>query len=121
MFFVHMRYSYPNFFMTSRWMVFKNQNFAYYKVESLMHRMVGERLQMSFLDQREKKEEEKVNLSQLLEGKTKKASVRLFYEILVLKSTGLVDVQQEEAFSDIVVVKGPKWEEMGFCLGRHVK
>ncbi|KAH1065097.1 hypothetical protein J1N35_030084 [Gossypium stocksii] len=84
-------------------------------------RMVAERLQMSFLDQREKKEEEKVNLSQLLEGKTKKASVRLFYEILVLKSTGLVDVQQEEAFSDIVVVKGPKWEEMGFCLGRHVK
>ncbi|TYI83059.1 hypothetical protein E1A91_D05G264900v1 [Gossypium mustelinum] len=84
-------------------------------------RMVAERLQMSFLDQREKKEEEKVNLSQLLEGKTKKASVRLFYEILVLKSTGLVDVQQEEAFSDIVVVKGPKWEGMGFCLGRHVK
>ncbi|TYI28804.1 hypothetical protein ES332_A05G270000v1 [Gossypium tomentosum] len=84
-------------------------------------RMVAERLQMSFLDQREKKEEEKVNLSQLLEGKTKKASVRLFYEILVLKSTGLVDVQQEEAFSDIVVVKGPKWEEMVFCLGRHVK
>ncbi|XP_040968018.1 sister chromatid cohesion 1 protein 2 isoform X3 [Gossypium hirsutum] len=83
-------------------------------------RMVAERLQMSFLDQREKKEE-KVNLSQLLEGKTKKASVRLFYEILVLKSTGLVDVQQEEAFSDIVVVKGPKWEEMVFCLGRHVK
>lgn len=39
----------------------------------------------------------------------------------VLKSTGLVDVQQEEAFSDIVVVKGPKWEGMGFCLGRHVK
>lgn len=38
----------------------------------------------------------------------------------VLKSTGLVDVQQEEAFSDIVVVKGPKWDEW-VCLGRHVK
>lgn len=53
---------------------------------------------MSFLDQREKKEE-KVNLSQLLEGKTKKASVRHFYEILVRCS-----VQQRKSNSLAMVI-----------------
>ncbi|KAL4278299.1 hypothetical protein GQ457_03G031700 [Hibiscus cannabinus] len=75
-------------------------------------RMVAKRLQRNFLDQKKKGEEEKVNLSQLLEGRTKKASAKVFYEILVLKSRGLVDVQQEDGFGDILVLKSPKWDEI---------
>ncbi|XP_039056193.1 sister chromatid cohesion 1 protein 2 isoform X2 [Hibiscus syriacus] len=74
-------------------------------------RMVAKRLQRSFQDQKNKGEEEKVNLSQLLEGRTKKASVKVFYEILVLKTKGLVDVQQEDGFGDIIVLKSSKWDE----------
>ncbi|KAK8642944.1 hypothetical protein V6N13_012268 [Hibiscus sabdariffa] len=72
-------------------------------------RTVVKRLQRSFLDQKRRGEEEKVNLSQLLEGRTKKASAKVFYEILVLKSRGLVDVQQD-GFGDILVLKSPKWD-----------
>ncbi|KAK8552375.1 hypothetical protein V6N13_120777 [Hibiscus sabdariffa] len=73
-------------------------------------RTVAKRLQRSFLDQKRKGEEEKVNLSQLLEGRTKKASAKVFYEILVLKSRGLVDVQQDDGFTDILVLKSLKWD-----------
>ncbi|GMI90766.1 hypothetical protein HRI_002745900 [Hibiscus trionum] len=73
-------------------------------------RMVAKRLQRSFLYQKKNGEEEKVNLSQLLEGRTKKASAKVFYEILVLRSRGLVDVQQEDGCGDIVVLKSPKWD-----------
>ncbi|XP_040988628.1 sister chromatid cohesion 1 protein 3-like isoform X1 [Juglans microcarpa x Juglans regia] len=40
-------------------------------------------------------------LNKTLEGRTRKLCARMFYETLVLKSYGLVDVQQEEPFSDI--------------------
>ncbi|GMI83006.1 hypothetical protein HRI_001969900 [Hibiscus trionum] len=75
-------------------------------------RMVAKKLQKSFLDQMKKGEEEKVNLSQLLKGRTKKASAKVFYEILVLKTRGLVDVQQDDGFGDILVLKSPKWDEI---------
>ncbi|XVF39019.1 hypothetical protein PTKIN_Ptkin01aG0002100 [Pterospermum kingtungense] len=72
-------------------------------------RMVAKNLQR-FLDQRKRGEKEKVKLSQLLKGKTKEASARLFYEMLVLKSKGVVDVKQDTAFGDILVLKGPEWD-----------
>ncbi|XP_022767980.1 sister chromatid cohesion 1 protein 2-like isoform X3 [Durio zibethinus] len=71
---------------------------------SMRTRMVAKQLQKSFLDQRKRGEKEKVKLSQLLERTTKKASARLFYEILVLKTKGLVDVKQDTAFGDILVL-----------------
>ncbi|KAG2680097.1 hypothetical protein I3760_11G082500 [Carya illinoinensis] len=40
-------------------------------------------------------------LNKTLEGRTRKLCARMFFETLVLKSYGLVDVQQEEPFSDI--------------------
>ncbi|KAI4333173.1 hypothetical protein L6164_018011 [Bauhinia variegata] len=42
-----------------------------------------------------------LSLNKILEGKTRKVSARMFYETLVLKSYGLVDVQQEEPYDDI--------------------
>ncbi|KAK4759959.1 hypothetical protein SAY87_023090 [Trapa incisa] len=44
---------------------------------------------------------EYLNLNKLLEGKTRRLCARMFYETLVLKSYGLVDGLQEEAYGDI--------------------
>ncbi|KAJ1434385.1 Winged helix DNA-binding domain superfamily [Sesbania bispinosa] len=42
-----------------------------------------------------------LNLNKILEGKTRKLSARMFFEVLVLKTHGLVDVQQEEPYGDV--------------------
>ncbi|KAM3686246.1 hypothetical protein ACJW31_11G183600 [Castanea mollissima] len=42
-----------------------------------------------------------LSLNKILEGKTRKLCARMFFETLVLKSYGLVDVQQEEPYGDI--------------------
>ncbi|KAK2661519.1 hypothetical protein Ddye_000093 [Dipteronia dyeriana] len=73
-------------------------------------RMVVRYLHRRFQNQK-KRENEALNLMQLLEGKTKKESARLFYEILVLKSKGYVDVKQEDANGDMLVLKVPKWDQ----------
>ncbi|KAK6246467.1 hypothetical protein QUC31_001232 [Theobroma cacao] len=78
---------------------------------SMRTRMVAKYLQRSFLGQRKRGEEETLKLSQILEGRTKKESVRLFYEILVLKTKGLVDVKQDTAFDDILVQQSPQWDQ----------
>ncbi|CAL0326279.1 unnamed protein product [Lupinus luteus] len=44
---------------------------------------------------------EDLNLNKILEGKTRKLSARMFFEILVLKNHGLIDIQQEEPYGDI--------------------
>ncbi|KAK0591097.1 hypothetical protein LWI29_035601 [Acer saccharum] len=74
-------------------------------------RMVVRYLHKRFQNQKKRGENEAVNLMQLLEGKTKKESARLFYEILVLKSKGYVDVKHEDANGDMVVLKVPKWDQ----------
>ncbi|XVF29866.1 hypothetical protein REPUB_Repub16aG0007400 [Reevesia pubescens] len=77
---------------------------------SMRSRMVAKQLQKSFLGKRKRMEKEEVKLLELLEGRTKKASARLFYEILVLKTKGVVDVKQDTAFGDILVLKVPQWD-----------
>ncbi|CAJ2669589.1 unnamed protein product [Trifolium pratense] len=57
------------------------------------------------------KEAGSVNLSKVSEGRTRKESARLFYEILVLKTTNYVDVQQKDAYGDIEVRKLPKFDQ----------
>ncbi|KAJ7949117.1 Sister chromatid cohesion 1 protein 3 [Quillaja saponaria] len=42
-----------------------------------------------------------LSLKKILEGKTRKLCARMFFETLVLKSYGLIDVEQEEPYSDI--------------------
>ncbi|XP_050220290.1 sister chromatid cohesion 1 protein 3 [Mercurialis annua] len=44
-----------------------------------------------------------LSLNKILEGKTRKVCARMFSETLVLKSYGLIDVQQEEPYSDITL------------------
>ncbi|KAK8506491.1 hypothetical protein V6N12_034219 [Hibiscus sabdariffa] len=48
-----------------------------------------------------------LSLNKILEGKTRKICARMFYETLELKSYGMVDVQQEEAYGDITLKLTP--------------
>ncbi|XP_050381159.1 sister chromatid cohesion 1 protein 2-like [Argentina anserina] len=56
--------------------------------------------------------EEEVNLLEVAERRTKKECARLFYETLVLKTRGFVDVKQADPYGDILIRKLPKWEQM---------
>ncbi|OIW11741.1 hypothetical protein TanjilG_10943 [Lupinus angustifolius] len=44
---------------------------------------------------------EDLSLNKILERKTRKLSARMFFEVLVLKNHGLIDVQQDEPYGDI--------------------
>ncbi|KFK32213.1 hypothetical protein AALP_AA6G212200 [Arabis alpina] len=44
-----------------------------------------------------------LSLSKILAGKTRKLAARMFYETLVLKSRGLIDMQQDKPYSDITL------------------
>ncbi|XP_065871341.1 sister chromatid cohesion 1 protein 3 isoform X2 [Euphorbia lathyris] len=44
---------------------------------------------------------EDLSLNKILEGKTRKSCARMFFETLVLKTYGLIDVRQEQAYGDI--------------------
>ncbi|WZZ17940.1 hypothetical protein YC2023_111029 [Brassica napus] len=44
-----------------------------------------------------------LSLGNILEGKTRKLAARMFFETLVLKSRGLIDMQQEQPYSDITL------------------
>ncbi|XP_027185979.1 sister chromatid cohesion 1 protein 2 isoform X2 [Cicer arietinum] len=74
-------------------------------------RKVASYLQKSFQDQGKQKGEDIVNFSQVSEGRTRKESARLFYEVLVLKTTNYVDVQQNNAYGDIAVRKLKKFDQ----------
>ncbi|KAF5195238.1 Sister chromatid cohesion 1 protein [Thalictrum thalictroides] len=71
-------------------------------------RKVAGFLRKSFLDRKECGNTEPLNLNPVLNNKTKKESARLFYEILVLKSRGLVDVKQDTPYDDICLLSTPK-------------
>lgn len=49
----------------------------------------------------------KFSLSEILEGRTSKQAARMFFETLALKSYDYIDVEQEEAYSDISVSLRP--------------
>ncbi|CDY11717.1 BnaC06g13250D [Brassica napus] len=66
-------------------------------------RNVAKFLEKTFLEQREKGEEEKASLLQLCRGRTQKESARLFYETLVLKTKGYLEVKQDHPYSDILL------------------
>ncbi|XP_068643147.1 sister chromatid cohesion 1 protein 3 [Aristolochia californica] len=48
-----------------------------------------------------------ISLNNILDGKTRKQCARMFFETLVLKSCGLIDVKQAEAYSDITLLIQP--------------
>ncbi|GAV64303.1 Rad21_Rec8 domain-containing protein/Rad21_Rec8_N domain-containing protein, partial [Cephalotus follicularis] len=55
---------------------------------------------------------EVVDLLQLVEGRSKKESAALFYEVLVLKTKGFVDVKQDDPYGEILVWKLPLWDHI---------
>ncbi|CAN4079122.1 unnamed protein product [Withania somnifera] len=79
---------------------------------SLRTRKVVKFLLDNFLSRKGKEEVEVVNLSWLLKGKTKRDSARVFYEILVLKSGGWIDVRQDDAYSDILLQELPRLNQI---------
>ncbi|TKY49548.1 Sister chromatid cohesion 1 protein 3 [Spatholobus suberectus] len=46
-------------------------------------------------------------LNKILKGKTRHVAARMFFEVLVLKTNGLVDVQQEQPYGDISLKLAP--------------
>ncbi|XP_018444973.2 sister chromatid cohesion 1 protein 2-like isoform X2 [Raphanus sativus] len=66
-------------------------------------RNVAKFLEKTFLEQKKKGEEEKASLLQLCRGRTQKESARLFYETLVLKTKGYLEVKQDHQYSDILL------------------
>ncbi|XP_027916767.1 sister chromatid cohesion 1 protein 2 isoform X3 [Vigna unguiculata] len=74
-------------------------------------RYVASYLHQSFLPARNQKEETVLNFSKVFGGLARKEGARLFYEVLVLKTTGYVDVEQNEAYGDIGITKLPKLDQ----------
>ncbi|XP_010450610.1 PREDICTED: sister chromatid cohesion 1 protein 2-like isoform X2 [Camelina sativa] len=66
-------------------------------------RNVAKFLEKTFTEQREREEEEKVSLLQLCRGRIQKESARLFYETLVLKTKGYLEVKQDSPYSDVLL------------------
>uniref|UniRef100_A0A1S3XYC2 Sister chromatid cohesion 1 protein 2 n=1 Tax=Nicotiana tabacum TaxID=4097 RepID=A0A1S3XYC2_TOBAC len=88
---------------------------------SLRTRKVARFLLENFLSRKGKEKVEVVNLSSLLQGKTKKQSSRAFYEILVLKSGGWIDVRQDDAYSSILLRELPRLKQTFEAKGIHSK
>ncbi|KAL0669881.1 hypothetical protein Bca4012_032585 [Brassica carinata] len=74
-------------------------------------RNVAKFLEKTFLEQREKGEEEKASLLQLCRGRTQKESARLFFETLVLKTKGYLEVKQDHPYSDILLSRFTRQQE----------
>ncbi|KAL3526308.1 hypothetical protein ACH5RR_010964 [Cinchona calisaya] len=74
---------------------------------SVRARKVARYLYEKFQERRRDKGDMLMNLTQVLKGKSRRESARLFYEILVLKTGDYIDVRQENAFGDILVLETP--------------
>mmetsp|Transcript_30880 Transcript_30880/g.77539 ORF Transcript_30880/g.77539 Transcript_30880/m.77539 type:complete len:262 (+) Transcript_30880:57-842(+) len=54
--------------------------------------------------------QENVSYEQIVEGKKRKTVAQSFFELLVLKTGGFIDVQQEEPFGDILISKTTQFQ-----------
>ncbi|KAH1150010.1 hypothetical protein GYH30_044169 [Glycine max] len=71
---------------------------------------------------RKQREEDRINFHKFLEaGRAPKEPALLFYEVLVLKTTGYVDVEQNEAYGDIAISKLPKLDQTFLFDGLYMK
>ncbi|KAB2614074.1 sister chromatid cohesion 1 protein 2-like [Pyrus ussuriensis x Pyrus communis] len=73
-------------------------------------RMVARYLHTHFPNCKNRGKEE-VNLLEVSKGRTKKENARLFYELLVLKTQGYVNVKQDVSYGDILISKHPKRDQ----------
>ncbi|RZB59634.1 hypothetical protein D0Y65_042729 [Glycine soja] len=82
---------------------------SFWKVASCLHQT------------RKQREEDRINFHKFLEaGRAPKEPALLFYEVLVLKTTGYVDVEQNEAYGDIAISKLPKLDQTFLFDGRTI-
>jgi len=79
---------------------------------SVRTRAVAQYLQAAF--QKLDTPQEKLNLSQMLARRTRKESVRMFFETLVLKSKDYLEVKQEEPYADILLSPTSKLNKAKF-------
>lgn len=72
-------------------------------------RAVAKCLHQLFLDQKcQQQSNVPVTLGQALEGSKRKTTARFFYETLILKSRGLIDVNQEKPYENITISATPQ-------------
>ncbi|XP_062183578.1 sister chromatid cohesion 1 protein 2-like [Phragmites australis] len=79
-------------------------------LSSTRTRKIARCLHQLLLDQKCKQLNNSLSLSQALEGRKRKTSARFFYETLILKSRGLIEVNQELPYDDILVSATPQLE-----------
>ncbi|KAL6652486.1 hypothetical protein ACP70R_011411 [Stipagrostis hirtigluma subsp. patula] len=79
-------------------------------LSSTRTRRIARCLHQLFLNQKRKQENNFISLSQALEGRKRKTSARFFYETLILKSNGFIQVNQEQPYGDIIVLGTQKLE-----------
>lgn len=79
---------------------------------SVRTRAVAQYLQAAF--QKLDTPQEKLNLNQMLARRTRKESVRMFFETLVLKSKDYLEVKQEEPYADILLSPTSKLNKAKF-------
>ncbi|CAM0904089.1 unnamed protein product [Alopecurus aequalis] len=74
-------------------------------------RAVAKCLHQLFVDQKcQQQESIPVTLGQALEGSKRKTTARFFYETLILKSRGLIDVNQKNPYENITISATPQLE-----------
>nr|XP_043617218.1 sister chromatid cohesion 1 protein 2-like isoform X2 [Erigeron canadensis] len=94
------------------------ENFLTAEKWSAVTKSIARRMHGYFVCLKERGEEGALKLSQILKQKTKKESARFFYQILVLKTGGYVDVKQAKPYDEIHVMQTPKLEEVFVARGR---
>ncbi|KAM0926213.1 hypothetical protein ACQ4PT_003726 [Festuca glaucescens] len=74
-------------------------------------RAVARCLHQLFVDQKcQQQETIPITLGQALEGSKRKTTARFFYETLILKSRGLIEVNQENPYENIIIAATPQLE-----------
>ncbi|PUZ47748.1 hypothetical protein GQ55_7G191000 [Panicum hallii var. hallii] len=79
-------------------------------LNSTRTRKIASCLHQLFLDKKSKEGTNSLSLNQVLEGTKRRTSATFFYETLILKSRGLVQVNQEQPYEDIILSATPQLE-----------
>ncbi|XP_008807559.2 sister chromatid cohesion 1 protein 2 isoform X1 [Phoenix dactylifera] len=77
---------------------------------SVRTRAAAQYLCSKLLDIKNREQKGFLSLARILEGKTRRKCARFFYETLILKGRGLIDVKQDCAYGDIIISAGPQLE-----------
>ncbi|XP_020112308.1 sister chromatid cohesion 1 protein 3-like isoform X2 [Ananas comosus] len=73
-------------------------------------RVVARYLHEGFLNLSRRKQNNLLSLARILDGKTRKTCARFFYETLILKGHGFIDVKQDSPYADIFISPTPQLE-----------